>query len=788
MIRQQIPNIPWTYYDTIQMPISDHALVLLGIRWRIGAPDPPHKKPQPTVTKWYTTHCQRFTNTISTLPVKNTDPPLHTAWRILSAIAHAARPRQPARTKTSATATWSETTDPKARLREYGETQEQHIRRQIGKLRRAAVHRSGYFYKMVKRWRTGLIAQDTPQRPIGGTQYVLNHFVGDPTYDEDACRRLIRKHVRHHTWNTTLPTYEEYLRCLRAPKNKSAGPDGVPPHLLRHLPNHIQQQLYQATIAVWNGQNIPVAWLQSRVVLIYKKKDPQDPGNYRPIYVSTAIYSILTRLLLTRISRAMTPGLLDIQHGATQGRNTTTLATKLLNDLHTQDGYVALLDVAKAFPSVPRPMLTGMVKEAGAPENIIRMLGEIYQHPPAVLTLHGKDLPIRPTRGMKEGCPLSPTLFLLYYDILLRETKERCPGAQLYVFVDDIAVRAPTKEALLHTLDTLHHVAYTMGLRFNKDKTEVYHWAKDYNLTPITWQHQLIPVRPPIMTYLGHVLAHPTQEDTAWDMVTTQLHHDVAAYRTLPLNAYEKVAIINAVLIPRSTYKGLFLGNRTRMAHWDDILLQFITDTLGIEQQMNKHRLTTNLSQGGLGLRQLWWSYITRWVTIGQQELQNNGPTQQLTATQYKYIDAVRALGGTVGQRISQPRQHRPLSAGLYDSKSLEEDQETHTGKTRPATNRLDYGWMNPPNEPTPEETHEVCQALPHLQKIHRITVHYTGEPTTTRWYTDGSKRHGRAKGVYTTGPTARLSGCTGHNRCIEPRQSLALWPLNWPNQGTTLY
>ena len=590
------------------MPISDHALVLLGIRWRIGAPDPPRRKPQSTVSKWYTTHFQRFTNSISTLPVNATDPPLHTARRILSAIAHAARPRQSIRTKTPTTATWSETSDPTARLREYREAQEHHIRKHIGKLRRAAMHRSGYFYKMVQRWGTGLIAQDPPQPPIGGTQHIQNKFAGDPTYDDDACQRLILKHVRHHTWNTTTPTYEEYLRCLRARKNKSAGPDGVPPHPLRHLPNHIQQHLYQAIIAVWNGQNIPVAWLQSRVVLIFKKKAPQDPRNYRPIYVSTAIYSKLTRLLLTRISRAMTPGLLDIQHDAIQGRNTTTLATKLLNDLHTQDGYVVLLDVAKAFPSVPRPMLTRIVKEAGAPENIIRMLGEIYQHTPAVLTLPGRDLPIRPTRGMKEGCPLSPTLFLLYYDILLRETKERCPGAHLYVFVDDIAVRAPTRQSLLHTLDTLHEVAYTMGLRFNKDKTEVYHWAKDYNLEPITWQHQLIPVRPPILMYLGHILAHPTQEDAAWDMVTAQLHHGIAAYGTLPRNAYEKVAIINAVLIPRCTYRGLFLGNRARMALWDDILLHYIRNTPGIEQQMNKHRLTTNLSHGGLGLRQLWWS------------------------------------------------------------------------------------------------------------------------------------------------------------------------------------
>ena len=83
---------------------------------------------------------------------------------------------------------------------------------------------------------------------------------------------------------------------------------------------------------------------------------------------------------------------------------------------------------------------------------------------------------------------------------------------------------------------------------------------------------------------------------------------------------------------------------------------------------MNQHRLTTDLSHGGLGLHQLWWSYITRWITLGQQELHHNGPTRHLTTTQYKYIEAVRALGGTVGQRISQARQHRPLAEGLFDS------------------------------------------------------------------------------------------------------------------------
>ena len=238
-------------------------------------------------------------------------------------------------------------------------------------------------------------------------------------------------------------------------------------------------------------------------------------------------------------------------------------------------------------------------------------------------------------------------------------------------------------------------------------------------------------MRPPIVTYLGHMLAHPTQEETAWDMVTTPLYHYIAAYRTLPLNGYEKVAIINPVLIPRWTYRGLFLVNRSRMPLWDEILLQYVRETPGIEQHITKYCLTTILCHEGLRLRQLWWSCITRWITLRQQELQRNGPTRHLMTTQYKYNEAVRVLGGTVGQRISQPTQHCPRAERLLDSESSEDDQVIGARSTQAATSRLDYGWLSPSDEPSRKETLEVCQALPHQQQLHGITLHYTGEPTT---------------------------------------------------------
>ena len=68
-------------------------------------------------------------------------------------------------------------------------------------------------------------------------------------------------------------------------------------------------------------------------------------------------------------------------------------------------------------------------------------------------------------------------------------------------------------------------------------------------------------------------------------MVTMQMHHDLAAYKTLPLNGYEKVAVIHAVLIPRSTHMGLFLGSGHYIAQWDGILLQYLKDTPSTEKR-----------------------------------------------------------------------------------------------------------------------------------------------------------------------------------------------------------
>ena len=164
-----------------------------------------------------------------------------------------------------------------------------------------------FFFKTLKHWQPSLLAQDTTWPPIGGTKHIMNRFAGGLDFDPKYCPRLIRKHVPKRCWDNCEPTWQGYQRCLWTVKNKCTGRDGVPPYLLRLLPVHLQQHLYNAKIDIWRGKKIPSTSLASGGLLIYKTKGPRDPKNYRPICIATAIYGILTLLTLKRITTAMTP-------------------------------------------------------------------------------------------------------------------------------------------------------------------------------------------------------------------------------------------------------------------------------------------------------------------------------------------------------------------------------------------------------------------------------------------------------------------------------------------------
>ena len=101
-----------------------------------------------------------------------------------------------------------------------------------------------------------------------------------------------------------------------------------------------------------------------------------------------------------------------------------------------EGSYICLLDIAKAFRSTPHVCLVESPQAIGAPPHVSCMVKSTY----TLNTCQYGKLRFPLTRGIKEGRPLSPALFVLVYDTFHTTLAEEFPEASFFVCVDDIAV------------------------------------------------------------------------------------------------------------------------------------------------------------------------------------------------------------------------------------------------------------------------------------------------------------------------------------------------------------
>ena len=85
-------------------------------------------------------------------------------------------------------------------------------------------------------------------------------------------------------YNTQDITYEELDRIIkRFKRRKKPGPDGVPMELYKELNKTLKNKLLDELNVWWKSREIDEEQLKATVVLIFKKGDTADLGNYRPI-------------------------------------------------------------------------------------------------------------------------------------------------------------------------------------------------------------------------------------------------------------------------------------------------------------------------------------------------------------------------------------------------------------------------------------------------------------------------------------------------------------------------
>ncbi len=102
-------------------------------------------------------------------------------------------------------------------------------------------------------------------------------------------------------------TEEEVLKKLTSLRvDKSPGPDGLHPRLLREMADVLCKPLTTIFNLSLSSSELPSQWREAVIVPIYKKGSRSDPANYRPVSLTSVVCKLLERCLTEKIIHHIT--------------------------------------------------------------------------------------------------------------------------------------------------------------------------------------------------------------------------------------------------------------------------------------------------------------------------------------------------------------------------------------------------------------------------------------------------------------------------------------------------
>ena len=274
-----------------------------------------------------------------------------------------------------------------------------------------------------------------------------------------------------------LPALEDMEAAIRETNNSSPGPDGIPFAYYRLCSEDIAPVLLRILKLLASGRTPPAGFNYATLFLL-PKDDSMLINHTRPISVTNADNRIIAKLLASLLGPIFNKILHMSQKGFIPkrcGLDHVRLLTAALYgaDEKKAQRYILLLDTKKAFDSIDHQFITAILKKLNVPPWIRRtihgLMTNVMVHP-SFATKKEHSIPI--SRGVKQGCPLSPLLFALCYDALLCYLAESV-DAGAFAFADDLALDSDKIGPILDGLAVIKLFSRYSGLGLNIDKTVV---------------------------------------------------------------------------------------------------------------------------------------------------------------------------------------------------------------------------------------------------------------------------------------------------------------------------
>eukprot|EP00253_Pinus_taeda_P001784 PITA_01784 len=366
-------------------------------------------------------------------------------------------------------------------------------------------------------------------------------------------------------------TEEELLGVLRAlKKDKCPGPDGWTIEFFTHFFDIIKKDLLRMVEASRISGNIHQITTSTQIALIPKKARAESFQDFRLISLCNITFKIITKIIAERIKVTLASFLSKDQHAFLRGRNILDAIANTQESLFSMiskksDAAILKIDLQRAYDCLDWGFIRCLLAKISLKSNSISWIMSCVENVNYAVIINGMPSPFFPAeRGLRQGCPLSPLLFILAMNSLSLHinkvlSENRCRPVKICrdnfishnLFFDDVFIFAMLcRVSWICLNDILNRFQRATGLQINKAKSTLFH--NDINMEMVKWISELLGIEMKSLKdglkYLGFQLKAKGYSKADWQWLIDRYYKKISAWEYKILSLAGRIILTQVVL------------------------------------------------------------------------------------------------------------------------------------------------------------------------------------------------------------------------------------------------